>query len=300
MDFSAHLNASAVWLNEYALALTTLMALTALVVEITNRSLQARRSSTVNSEWTRTWLTNVGLLVCAMGVSWVLAPWLSPAFSAVLSGDAGLLAWLDVASVSYVGYVLLGVLLLDLLSYVLHRVFHQVPLLWRLHQVHHSDSAVNASTHFRQHPVQHVLLPLIQLPLLWMLGISGVSWLLYAALSTAAQLCQHAEAGRSTRVDRWLGVVLITPLAHLTHHDQRKEFHDHNFGTLFSFWDRLLGTYIKAPSKFHLGLPGDRSGQRSKNFVSLFECLHMPFKSSVTPALSRGPTPFRTHIQGKK
>jgi len=300
VDFSAHLNASAVWLNEYALAVTTLMALTALIVEITSRLVRARRSSTVNSEWTRTWLTNVGMLVCAMGVSWMLAPWLSPAFSAVLSGDAGLLAWLGVASISYVGYVLLGVLLLDLLSYVLHRVFHQVPLLWRLHQVHHSDSAVNASTHFRQHPVQHVVFPLMQLPLLWMLGISGVSWVLYAALSTGAQLWQHMEAGESAQVNRWLGFVLVTPAAHRTHHDQRREFHDRNYGTLFSFWDRVLGTYVAAPAKSQLGLRHLSSATRTTNLVSFVDCLRMPFQSTTSPSDSSAPVPFHTHLQGKK
>lgn len=118
-------------------------------------------------------------------VSWLLAPLLSPVFSDALSSQTGLLVWLDVANISYVASIIVGVLLLDFLSYGLHRLLHAIPLLWQLHQVHHSDADMNASTHFRQHPLQLVVAMLMQLPALWLLGISGVSWVLYGALSAA-------------------------------------------------------------------------------------------------------------------
>ena len=300
MDYSVPLNTSALWLNEHAFIVVIAMASIALIAEAT-KHLGSRDAATVaKSAWFRTWLTNLGLLVCALVVTWVLAPWISPAFSVALSGQTGLLVWLEVPTNTYAGYVFLGVLLLDLLTYGLHRLFHKLPILWRLHQVHHSDSAVNASTHFRQHPAQDFVIPLMQLPVLWLLGISGVSWVLYAALSTGAQVWQHSENCRSARVDRWLGVALITPLAHLTHHDQRQQFHDQNYGAIFSVWDRLFGTYVASPAKFQLGLPHLPSSTRTTKLVSFMDCLRMPFRSTASPSESSAPTPFHTHFQGKK
>jgi len=300
VDFSAYLNMSAVWLNEHALAVVATMAVIALITEAMNGSGLRSASRATTARWLQTWLTNAGLLVCALSVASLLAPWLASSFGVVLSGESGLLAWLKEAGIPYTSQVLLGMLLLDLLNYGLHRVFHRIPLLWRLHQVHHSDTAVNASTHFRQHPVQVVVLPLMQLPMLWLLGISGVSWVLYATLSTVAQLWQHAEPGKLAHANRWLGFVLITRSAHRTHHDQRHVFHDRNYGTLFSVWDRLLGTYSAAPAEFQLGLRKLPSAKGTTQSVSFMDCLRMPFQSTTSRSADGARTQFHTPFQGKK
>ena len=139
------------------------------------------------------------------------------------------------------------VLVADLVQYWTHRAYHEVPLLWRLHQVHHSDAAMNASTHFRQHPLQSLLVIAGQLPLLYALGIPAVSWVLLGVLALVVQLWQHAEGTTGRRPDRWLSPVLITPSLHRVHHHPERARHDSNYGNVFSFWDRLCGTLIAAP-----------------------------------------------------
>ena len=298
MTFNALLDSSARWLNEHAVAAVILLAMLALLVE----SLWRVKVVADKRRWANTWVTNGALLGCALTLSWLLAPWLSPAFSRVLSSQTGLLVWLDVANSSYVLSVILGVLLLDFATYGLHRLLHAVPLLWQLHQVHHSDAHMNASTHFRQHPLQLVVVMLMQLPALWLLGISGVSWVLYGALSAVIQLWQHAALDHAALPNNWLRLILVTPAMHRVHHDQRRQFHDANFGALFSVWDRLLGTYVETSPDIRFGLIRF-DVNRATDQTSLLDCLRMPFQSSSTLATKAASPRFKTHqtyLRGKK
>jgi len=295
------INASAVWLNDHFDAVVVALATTALLMEWVGRTI--RRSgdgaAMAKPNWLRAWFVNCALLGWAFLTSWTLATWLEPALSQALESRAGLLVWLKLSANSYVTYVVLGVLLLDLINYAVHRFMHAVPLLWRLHRVHHSDVDMNASTHFRQHPLQLVAALLLQLPLLWLLGISGVSWVLYAAASVAIQLWQHADLAQSPRLERWLDWALVTPSMHRVHHDQRRQFHDTNYGALFPIWDRLLGTYAAALPHVRLGLPR-QDGKSPTSPISLTDCLWMPFQSSPKPAAKAGLLKFKTNLQEKK
>lgn len=291
------LDSAAARLNDHAVSVVIGLAALALLAERVTRATVVAGHK--RRPWSRVWTTNGALLGCALTTSWIMSPWLSPAFSNALSAQTGVLVWLNVAQLSYTTSILLGVLLLDFMIYSLHRLLHAVPLFWRLHQVHHSDADMNASTHFRQHPLQLVLAPLLQLPLLWLLGVSGVSWVLYAAISTAIQLWQHADLRPSPRLDRWLLPIFVTPTMHCVHHDHRRQFHDTNYGALFSFWDRLLGTYTATPPDIRLGL-NRHDGHRATHHTSFVECLWMPFQSSPMPAAKAASHKFQMHFRGKK
>jgi sterol desaturase/sphingolipid hydroxylase (fatty acid hydroxylase superfamily) len=286
---------SAAWLNEHAFTVVIDLALFAVLIE----SSRPTHNNANRQLWVNAWFTNGALLGCTLLVSWLLSPWFTPMFSDALSSKTGLLGWLGVANISYVASIVAGVLLLDLVIYSLHRLLHAVPPLWLLHQVHHSDCHMNASTHFRQHPLQLVVAMLMQLPALWLLGISGVSWVLYGALSAAAQLWQHAALDHSSRLDRWLRPIFVTPAMHRVHHDHRRQFNDTNYGALFSFWDRLFGTYTATAPDLRLGL-GSPLGDRATHQASLIGCLCMPFASSPTPAAKTASSKFQTHLQGRK
>jgi sterol desaturase/sphingolipid hydroxylase (fatty acid hydroxylase superfamily) len=166
---------------------------------------------------------------------------LSPIFSAALSGQQGLLSLFDIPLWLRVA---IGLILLDGLVYAAHFALHRVPILWRLHQVHHSDNEMNASTHFRQHPLQLLLVSFVQLPFLYLLGIPGVSWVLLLPLGLAVQLWQHIRGNPQSALDRALVWVLATPSHHLVHHHPERRWHDSNYGVVFSFWDRWFGTHV--------------------------------------------------------
>lgn len=287
---------SAQWLNEHLVTISLGIAMLAFATEYLCRLGETPGRS--RATWARTWLVNVTLFASAIAVSWLLAPWLSPAFGAALSSRAGLLDALGVATMPYPLYVLAGVLLLDLQAYAIHRAMHAIPWLWRLHLVHHSDEHMNASTHFRQHPVQIVAVALIQLPTLWLLGIPAVSWVFYAATGVPAQLWQHSARTSSPTLEAALRYLMVTPTMHRVHHDTRRQFHDTNYGALFPFWDRMFGTYQTSSPDSRTGLQFTVSSHNDDG-LSLADCLLLPFRSSTAQDSSSGEPGFQTPPQGR-
>ncbi len=285
------LTATAQWLSDHTFAVTLCFALFAFLVESAFRPGTGITASpqSARHQWKSTWLTNVALLVCAMAVSWVLGLWVSPWFSEALSGRTGLLVWLGFDHGRSFAPVIIGIFLLDFVAYLLHRVMHSVPLLWRLHQVHHSDTAMNASTHFRQHPLSFIVTIALQLPILWLLGIPGISWVLYALLAAAVELWHHSAMSLPPGLDRSLRWFVVTPTFHRTHHSRERKFHDANYSAVFPVWDRLFGTVAAAPADAPLGLrrwqPTGAAG-----VVAVDACLAMPFRPLV---LASAQTPVR-------
>ncbi len=307
------------WLSDHALATTLAMAVFAFAVEGLWRALAKSKNAlaetaqnhsvAVTNLWARTWLTNVSFLACAMAVSWLLGLWVSPWFSDALSGKTGLLVWLGFYGGLSVAHIVIGIFLLDLMTYVLHRLMHVVPVFWRLHQVHHSDTVMNASTHFRQHPLQPILATALQLPLLWLLGIPGISWVLYAVLAAAVELWHHSSMSMPASVQRCFAWIVVTPNFHRTHHNQERKFHDANYGAVFTLWDRLFGTAASAPLTAPLGL---RRWESSKvvGVIAFDACIMMPFQRLTSPATDtinrtvskpavRVSQKLRTHNRGK-
>lgn len=283
------------WLSDHSLAVTLAMALATFTIEGLWRVRPQANNQTTQTvspgamkPWASTWFTNAALFACAMALSWLLSPWLSPLFSDALSGHSGLLVWIGADRSSYAIHVILGILLLDFMSYSLHRLMHAVPILWRVHQLHHSDTEMNASTHFRQHPLQLIAAIAMQLPLVWLLGIPGVSWVLYAVLSAAVELWHHSTCRLPARVDRWLSFVVATPNFHLTHHHLERRFHDANYASVFPLWDRLLGTVASAPANAKTGLR-DWQPESAERTLPLAVCLTMPFllTRAAVPSVSK-------------
>ena len=284
MSSLPHINVWAQWLSDHSLAVTLVLALFALLSEAAGRtvSTQSRTSQSTTRQWASTWLTNAALLACAIAVSLSLGPWLSPWFSDALSGKSGLLVWLGFDRGASVAHVVVGIFLLDLIAYALHRVMHFVPLLWRLHQVHHSDTVMNASTHFRQHPLAMIATIAMQVPLLWLMGIPAISWVLYLVLASAVELWHHSAMRLPVSLDRWLGIVVVTPQFHRTHHNQARKFHDANYSSVFPLWDRLFGTAALAPLSAPLGLTRWKPTQNA-GVISVDACLLMPLRPLIAP-----------------
>jgi sterol desaturase/sphingolipid hydroxylase (fatty acid hydroxylase superfamily) len=150
--------------------------------------------------------------------------------------------------------VVLGLLVLDLVSYGLHLLSHKVPLLWRLHRVHHSDPELDVTTIFRIHPIEGFAVLVCQLLTVVAFGVPVLALLLYSVLSTTSALLQHANLRLPTRVDRWMSWVFTSPGMHHVHHSRHVEETDTNYGPLFAWWDRLFGTYLMPPEDLDIEL----------------------------------------------
>ncbi len=152
--------------------------------------------------------------------------------------------------------LVLGVALFDFVTYWFHRLGHTVPLLWRLHRVHHSDNRLDASTNFRSHPIEAYLW--FGTGNLLAAGIFGLDLFvfgLYFLIITPLFFLEHANLRFPAWLDRTIGLVFTTPNIHKIHHDQDQRYTDSNFADIFILWDRLFGTFTYKPvEQVHMGL----------------------------------------------
>jgi sterol desaturase/sphingolipid hydroxylase (fatty acid hydroxylase superfamily) len=146
--------------------------------------------------------------------------------------------WLPLAA-----QLVLAVLVLDLGEYWRHRLFHFVRPLWLVHMVHHSDQEVDVTTGLRFHPLETMLVISSQLALLFMLGLPIWALAVHALFQGPISAFQHAAIRLPTRIESVLGWLLVTPAIHRVHHSRLRGETDSNYGAVFSFWDRLFGTY---------------------------------------------------------
>ena len=175
----------------------------------------------------------------------------------------GLFVWLDLPVWLE---VLIAVLLLDMIIYWQHRLFHALPWLWRLHRMHHSDIHIDASTGLRFHPGEILLSMLIKLVAVAALGAAPLAVLIFEVLLNAGSLFNHSNLRLPVPLDHWLRRVIVTPDMHRVHHSWHRHEHDSNFGFSFPWWDRLFRSYRAQPEEGHLdmtiGLHDFRDAQR--------------------------------------
>lgn len=174
--------------------------------------------------------------------------------------------------------VVLSILLLDLAIYVQHVVFHAVPLLWRLHRMHHADTDFDATTALRFHPVEILLSMAIKLAVVAALGAPPVAVVVFEILLNAAALFNHANIALPARVDRWLRLVLVTPDMHRVHHSIDPVETNSNFGFSVPWWDRLFGTYRAQPAAGHTAMRIGLTRFRSARDQWIDRLLLQPFR----------------------
>ncbi len=158
----------------------------------------------------------------------------------------GLVYLLPDAASPWIKYGLMF-LALDFLDYVYHVIAHQVPPIWRLHLVHHTDRAVDVSTTFREHPAETLVR--VSFLICWVLlcGASVQVLILRQTVETFANVMQHTMFRLPAGPARVLGWFFVTPNLHHTHHHCRQPGTDCNYGDVFSIWDRMFGTYVDMP-----------------------------------------------------
>ena len=137
-----------------------------------------------------------------------------------------------------------AILLLDLVHYFTHRLFHAVGFLWRIHEVHHSDADYDVSTAARFHPLEVIAGKGLYLAAIAILA-PPLSAVFFAELHTGLlNVFVHANVALPTRLEAWLRWAIITPDLHRVHHSEESADQNRNFGQTFVWWDRLLGTYL--------------------------------------------------------
>ena len=154
--------------------------------------------------------------------------------------------------------VVATIVALDFVSYGWHRANHVIPALWRFHAVHHSDSSFTVSTALRFHPGELLLSLPLRLAAVIAVGASPVAVVAFEAMFALSNYVEHGDIDLPAWLERRLGRVFVTPALHRLHHARKPTDREHNYGTIFVTWDRLLGTHRASDStvRVEVGLAG--------------------------------------------
>lgn len=145
----------------------------------------------------------------------------------------------------------LAFLLLDFAIWLQHLLSHKIPVLWRLHRVHHADRDMDVTTAIRFHPVEIALSMLLKIGLVYALGVPLAAVIAFEVVLNGAAMFNHGNVRIPGAVDRGLRWLVVTPDMHRVHHSVDRTEHDANYGFNLSVWDRMFGTYVDQPAKGH-------------------------------------------------
>ncbi len=192
----------------------------------------------------------------------------------------GLLPWLEnFAPIHSAIAIIFCLISLDAAIYLQHRLFHHVPLLWRLHRMHHSDVDIDVTTGIRFHPIEIWISMLIKIVVVLMLGAPVTAVILFEVLLNLTAMFNHGNIRLPQQVDRLVRYWLVTPDMHRVHHSIDSNETNSNFGFCLSWWDRIFSTYQAQPkaghSKMTIGLPYFREQRESL----LHHMLTQPFRN---------------------
>jgi sterol desaturase/sphingolipid hydroxylase (fatty acid hydroxylase superfamily) len=225
------------------------------------------------------WAINLGLTVVSSVLIGLVYPVLAVSL-AIANGEAGFGA-LHAVTLPHAAEFVLALAMLDAGRYCQHVLLHRVPLLWRLHRVHHSDPEYDTTTGFRFHPLEGVLVTIpFQLAVVALSGASAASVLVYEALVIVVAPFAHANLRLPRGVDAVLRHFVMTPDLHRVHHSAEPQESDRNFGAVGPWWDRLFRTYIGEPRAGHERMAIGLADVRDRRVRSVRWLLMSPFLES--------------------
>jgi sterol desaturase/sphingolipid hydroxylase (fatty acid hydroxylase superfamily) len=228
----------------------------------------------------RRWLTNIGISVTAGVLIRLMATAIVPIAAVAVAFYAedhqiGLLnhapwpAWVKVA---------VSLVLLDLAIWAQHLASHKIPVLWRLHKVHHADRDIDVTTAVRFHPIEIGLSMLWKIVVVLVLGAPPLAVFLFEVILNACAMFNHANVALPGWADAILRLVVVTPDMHRVHHSVRRREHDSNFGFNLSLWDRLFRTYTAQPEGGHQGMTIGLNTYQTEEPSKLGWSLVLPFR----------------------
>jgi sterol desaturase/sphingolipid hydroxylase (fatty acid hydroxylase superfamily) len=224
----------------------------------------------------RRWAVNWGVAIVDALVVRLLFP--AAAVGAALDAAAGgwglfnaldLPVWLAIAAT---------LLILDLAIWGQHVATHKVPLLWRLHRVHHSDRDMDVTTAIRFHPIEIALSMILKIGLVYALGAPAIAVLAFEVLLNGCAMFNHSNIRLPGGAERVVRALFVTPDMHRIHHSTVRAEHDRNYGFNLSIWDRMFGTYLARPAAGQDGMTIGLDGVQDDRPARFGWTLTFPFR----------------------
>lgn len=170
--------------------------------------------------------------------------------------------------------ILLDIIVLDFWIYWWHRANHEVPFLWRFHQIHHRDEFLDASSALRFHWGEVTLSAIVRGLVIMLLAIPVSTVFLFEILVLVSALLQHSNWRLNSSIEKYMMKIVVTPGFHWLHHHAQREDTDSNYGTIFSFWDNIFKSRNrkKRDPLMVIGMPGGKE-------LPFWKLLKRPFVS---------------------
>jgi sterol desaturase/sphingolipid hydroxylase (fatty acid hydroxylase superfamily) len=222
------------------------------------------------------WPGNLGILAIDTILVRILFP--SAAVGVALVCEARGWGLFNLVAVPFPVAVSLSVLLLDLAIYLQHALLHAVPVLWRLHRMHHADLDVDVTTGVRFHPAETLLSLFIKFVAIALLGAPALAVLIFEVLLNATSMFNHSNIAMPPAVDRIVRCLVVTPDMHRVHHSVVLAETNSNYGFNFPWWDRLFGTYRAQPALGHTAMRIGIEGLRDPAELRLDRMLLQPLR----------------------
>ena len=179
---------------------------------------------------------------------------------------------------SFIAAIAITVVAMDFVVWLQHVMVHAIPLLWRLHRVHHADLDYDLTTGARFHTLEIILSMLIKFSTILLLGPPVMAVVIFEVLLNATAMFNHGNIHLPEKIDQVLRLFIVTPDMHRVHHSVQAPLTNSNFGFNLPWWDRLFGTYVAQPPEGHtamqIGLEGMRDPRQVERLPGM---LMLPF-----------------------
>lgn len=236
-----------------------------------------RRSLTTSK--TSRWVGNIGIVFINAFVLRILFP----------AGAVGISVWIGHQGWGIFNHiqwpfwleVMLTIIILDFVIYMQHVMFHAVPILWRLHMMHHADMDYDLTTGTRFHPIEIIISLGIKAGAITVLGAPPVGVIIFEILLNGTAMFNHGNFFIPLGIDRVLRLLVVTPDMHRVHHSVFPNETNTNFGFNLPWWDRLCGTYRSQPTNGHAQMTIGLNQFRDPSRLTLPWMIALPFIGKI-------------------
>ena len=234
---------------------------------------------TLSLSKSKRWLNNISLVFLNTLIIRVLFPTATVGVSIYAHDNS--IGLFNIVDISIGSVIVLSIILLDLIIYWQHRLFHTINFFWKFHQVHHSDMDYDVTTGFRFHPIEIIFSMIIKFTFILILGVPVIAIICFEIILSTFAIFNHSNVHIANKADTILRYFLVTPNMHRIHHSICNQELNSNYGFNISLWDRIFKSYTDKPKNSYETMTIGLSKLQDENkTVSLFNILKLPFSNN--------------------
>jgi len=229
------------------------------------------------------WFTNLAMVTIDNFILKLLFPLLAVGVAGYARENG--IGLFNIISLPEILTITLSLLMLDVLIYGQHVMMHKIPMLWRLHRMHHSELGLDVTSAIRFHPIEIIISMLIKMLFVLIIGIPVLAVIIFEVILNGLALFNHSNIKLPTPLEKILRIVFITPEIHWIHHSEVVAETNSNYGFNLCVWDKVFDTYIDKPTLTYEQM---RQGLTEFGFdkpLNLIELLVSPFKDDPQPKI---------------